>query len=134
MKKVLVFGVFDGVHEGHRALFREAKRHGDHLVLAVARDGVIEKLKRRAPDKDLAARIAMLEKELFVDEAVPGDEVLGGYGVIKAHRPEVVALGYDQSALKEDLESKKAMFDWDFEILVMQPHEPEKYHNSLLKK
>ena len=48
-KRVVVFGIFDGVHEGHRSLFRQAKKHGDELVVIVGRDSASLKWKGKRP-------------------------------------------------------------------------------------
>jgi cytidyltransferase-like protein len=126
--------VFDGVHEGHRALFAQAKKHGDRLIAAVAPDRVVEQLKSSATRYSLAERMELLHKEPLVDEVAEGDAVLGSYGVIGAHRPDVIVLGYDQEKLKEDLTKKKQSMEWNFAIIVAEPHEPERYHNSIMKK
>lgn len=36
--RVMVFGVFDGLHPGHRAFLRQARKKGDKLIVVVARD------------------------------------------------------------------------------------------------
>ena len=41
MKKVLVFGTFDGLHEGHKDFLRQAKQYGDHLTVVVGRDSTV---------------------------------------------------------------------------------------------
>jgi cytidyltransferase-like protein len=132
MKKVLLFGAFDGVHDGHRDLFRQAKLRGDYLVVAVAPDNIVQQLKHRLPKLALADRIENLVHEAGVDEAVAGDELLGSYNIIKSHAPDIVALGYDQKELRGDLEARKDEFDFDFEIIVLEPYQPEQFHNSLL--
>jgi len=161
-KKVMVFGVFDGIHEGHRAFFKEVKKHGRYLIVAVAQDHVVEYLKGRLPQRNLARRIDDLRKEPAVDEVALGDAELGTYEVVKKFRPSVIALGYDQQALKEDLESWLKKFDpfdkplgreplgtelgaevlgaerlragWKPKIIVLKAYEPHKYKSSLLKK
>ncbi len=132
MKKVMVFGTFDGVHEGHRAFFREAKSHGDHLIAVLAQDAVVERLKGRRPMLNITARVLELQKEDGVDEVVAGDMEIGTWGVIKKYRPDVIALGYDQTALKENLMAHLRDFDWGPEVVVMQAYEPQKYKSSLL--
>lgn len=132
MKKVLLFGAFDGVHDGHRDLFRQAKAHGDYLIVAVAPDNIVQKLKHRLPKATLADRIENLAHEAEVDEAVAGDELLGSYNIVKSHAPDIIALGYDQNELREDLEARKDEFEFEFEIVILEPYQPEQFHNSLL--
>ncbi len=134
MKTVMVFGVFDGVHEGHRALFRQARERGDRLIVAVAQDDAVKGLKGSAPRHSLEERMALVQAESLVDEAVPGDAALGTYGVIKAHAPDVIALGYDQRALAADLFMKRGALGLSFDVFIAAAHEPDKYHNSILRK
>lgn len=133
MKKVMVFGVFDGVHEGHRHFLKEAKVFGDHLIVVVAQNHIVEHLKGRAPQLDVAERFRHLEAEDGVDEVVIGDEELSAYEVVKKYRPDIIALGYDQKLLKEDLEKNLEKFDWAVELKVLGAYEPNIYHSSLLK-
>jgi cytidyltransferase-like protein len=42
---VMVFGTFDGIHDGHRYFLNEAKKFGDKLVVAVAKDTTVKTLK-----------------------------------------------------------------------------------------
>lgn len=112
------------------------------MIVAVAQDHIVEYLKGRLPDKNLARRIDDLRKEHAVDEVALGDAELGTYEVVKKNRPDVIALGYDQTTLKKDLESWLKNFDpldelgasWRPKIVVTKPHKPKEYHNSLLKK
>lgn len=131
-RKVMVFGVFDGIHEGHRYFFQEAKKSGDYLIAVVAKDHLIEKLKKRPPKTNLVERCRELEKEKIIDEVIVGDDELGAWDVLKKHRPEVIALGYDQQALKENLEFRRGDFGWQFEIKTIGAYQSDKYHNAFL--
>ena len=133
-KKVIVFGVFDGVHEGHKAFFEEARTRGDYLIAVVTQDVVVEQLKGKRPARDMAERFAELEAEDSVDEVVIGDAKLGVYDVVLKHRPDVIALGYDQTALKEDLEANYKKFNWKPRLVVMKAFEPNQYHSSIMRK
>ena len=131
MRKVMVFGTFDGIHDGHRAFLREAKHHGDYLIAVVTPDYVAAHLKGKKPRADVEKRIRMLEDE-GVDKAVEGDDELETWNVVKKYQPEIIALGYDQQALKESIEANLISFSWHPEITMLGAHQPEKYHNSLL--
>jgi FAD synthetase len=134
MKKVMVFGVFDGVHEGHRWFFREAKSYGDYLIAVLAQDHIVEHLKGHLPRINLAKRFEALKKEVSVDEAVAGDSKIGKWEIVKKHKPDVIALGYDQLRLKESLEAHLNEFGYRPEIKFMNAHEPAKYRSSILNK
>lgn len=133
MRKVMVFGTFDGLHEGHRDFLRQAKECGDYLIAEVAQDHIVGHLKGHLPALDLAKRLEALKKEDGVDEVEIGDTELYTWQVAKKHRPDVVAVGYDQTALKNALEAHLKNFDWPIEIRVMNAHEPDKYHSSLFE-
>jgi cytidyltransferase-like protein len=134
MKKVLVFGTFDGVHDGHRALLKQAKGHGDYLIVAVAHDHIVEMLKKHSPRLDLGSRMDALIAENIAEEVIAGDVELGTYEIVKDHMPSVIALGYDQKELASDLRGHMYEFNWDVEIVVLNPHEPEKYKSSRLNR
>lgn len=111
---------------------REAKSHSDYLIAVLARDEIVERLKGKKPRADVSLRAAELKNEDRVDEVVAGDLDLGAWGVVKEHRPDVIALGYDQSALKENLELHLKDFGWRPEIVVMKPYSPDRYKSSLI--
>ena len=132
-KKVMVFGVFDSIHEGHRAFLKEARAEGDYLIAVVTQDHVVQRLKGEFPRINLAERFKRLAQEENVNEVVVGDGELRIWNVVEKQRPDVIAVGYDQALLKEDLESYFKHKEWRPEIKVMRAHEPNVYHNSLLK-
>lgn len=131
MKKILVFGVFDKFHEGHKHFLNQAKAHGDKLVVVVARDEVVRKLKGKMPDWKQDARMEHIRA--FDPDAVVvlGDSEPSSYTVLKTHEPDVVCLGYDQSALRHDLEvyMKKGEIA-QVKITELKPHKPELYKSS----
>jgi len=132
MKKVMVFGVFDGVHEGHRAMLKEARTYGDYLIAVVAQDHIVEHLKGHLPGINFAERFEHLEKEDSVDRVAIGDAELAVWNVVNKYEPDVIALGYDQSEIKEDLENNQSNFKKKPEIVVLKSFEPNKYHNRIL--
>jgi ethanolamine-phosphate cytidylyltransferase len=61
--------VGDLFHAGHVSLLREARTHGDWLVVGVLSDETAASYKRR-PIMSLAERVAVIESCRYVDEVV----------------------------------------------------------------
>jgi cytidyltransferase-like protein len=134
-KTVAIFGVFDGVHEGHREFITVAKKHGDQLVAIVARDAVVEKLKNKTPKNNEALRIKALLEVSEIDRVYLGDVEEGTYKILREVHPDVVYLGYDQQALHANI--KKAIKEGllpDLELLFGNAHKPEIMHSSILNR
>jgi len=132
MKTILLFGTFDGVHEGHRACFLQAKKLADHLVVAIAPDNIVKALKGHAPRASVTERASVLQKEDLVDEVVVGDQELGSYEVLSMVKPDIIGLGYDQHELAEDVRSWARSRMPNLTIVRLEPFEPETYKSSKL--
>jgi cytidyltransferase-like protein len=68
--RVYVDMVGDLFHAGHVSLLREARRHGDWLVVGVLSDDTAAAYKRR-PVMTLDERVAVIEACRYVDEVIP---------------------------------------------------------------
>ena len=129
-KKVIVFGIFDGIHEGHRDFLRQARMHGDILVVIVGRDSVSKKLKGKVPKYSEEERRKLVEE--VVDKAVLGDIELSTYAVLQDLRPDVICIGYDQEELEKDL-AKWLKNEKKVKVIKLHVYQPDMYHSSLLK-
>lgn len=134
MKKVMLFGVFDGLHEGHKELLKEARKYGDYVVVVVAQDHIVSHLKGHEPKFNLADRIAHLEEVDGVDEVVIGDRELSTWEVAKKYRPDVVLFGYDQDALRQDFATHAKTFDFHPETYIAREYESQIFHSEFLNK
>ena len=102
MKTVLTSGAFDLIHYGHIRLLEEAKRLGGpdaRLVVIVARDETIHRLKGLPPVIPEDQRRAVVEALKVVDEALLGYETLDMATVIDRVKPDIIAVGYDQDSI-----------------------------------
>lgn len=76
MCKILTFGVYDYFHLGHLRLFKQCKKYGDYLIVAVQDGDYIKKYK---PDAKVlyttAERVEMLESLRIVDKVVVYESV-----------------------------------------------------------
>lgn len=72
MKKiVLVGGCFDLLHYGHIEFLRQAKTHGDYLIVALESDQNVRRMKGDSrPIHTQIQRKSMLEALTFVDEVL----------------------------------------------------------------
>ncbi len=93
IKVVMTGGVFDILHIGHIFTLMEAKKHGDVLVVAVARNEHIRK-KGREPVHDLEYRKIMVESLKPVDLAIAGFD--DPKKMLEYVKPDVIVYGYDQ--------------------------------------
>jgi len=93
IKVVLTGGVFDVIHIGHIYTLNEAKKHGDVLVVAIARDSHIRK-KKREPVHPLEYRRIMVESLKPVDVAVSGFPE--PKKMLEFVQPDTIVYGYDQ--------------------------------------
>lgn len=125
--RVMGFGTFDGLHPGHLFFIDQLKALGDELVLVVARDVNVQKIKGKTPKWKEDERLQALRRVKGVNEAILGNEH-DFYQCIRDHKPNVIGLGYDQRA---DLERLQQEFP-DIELVRLEAYEPEKYKSSLL--
>ena len=133
MIKVMVFGTFDGLHEGHLNFFQQAREYGDYLVVVAGRDINVTKNKGRPPKKNENERLADLKNCKLVDSAMIGHEG-DPYKIIENIKPDVICLGYDQNHYATNLEAELKKRGLDIKVYIMKPFHPEKFHSSLLNR
>ncbi|RLG18000.1 FAD synthase [Candidatus Micrarchaeota archaeon] len=95
IKVVLTGGVFDLLHLGHVNALEKAKKQSDLLVVAVAHDQTVKRVKGRPPLHTAKQRAALLEKLRCVDAAIVGHPTNKKITVRRVE-PDVVVFGYDQ--------------------------------------
>ena len=122
----MVFGVFDGLHEGHRYFLSEAARRCERLIVVLTLPETAEKLKGRTPRYSFAERAEALLAFNPALSIVPSDSALGAWNVLEAEHPDHVFLGYDQEALAQELMRKS------IPATSLPAHFPERYKSGLL--
>lgn len=132
-KKVMVFGTFDYLHAGHEAYIKQAREHGDYVIAVLARDKTVKKVKSKKPDHSERERLAILKKSGFVDKAVLGNR-FDKHKIILKHKPDVIALGYDQFAFTFRLEKTIIKHNLNTEIVRLEAYRPDLYKSSIIKE
>lgn len=128
---IAIFGSFDGIHPGHEHVLQEAKTHGNVLVI-LAQDGVIRRLKHREPHESFENRAKALRKYSSVSRVVSSDDSEGEYLCILQEKPDIVGFGYDQHELQENFLAWKEKSGYHCSIVRFAPFKPETYKTSLL--
>jgi FAD synthetase len=120
-KVVLASGAFDLLHYGHVYYLTEAKKAGGEnakLVVIVAKDRTVERLKGNKPIIAEDQRRAVVESLKVVDEAILGYEDMDMLRVIEKVKPDIIALGYDEERIEKDL--KKLLAEKGLNIKVIR--------------
>ena len=120
MKTVLAAGVFDLLHYGHIKYLEEAKKLGGsnaRLVVIVARDETVRRMKGHPPVIPEDQRRAVIEALKVVDEALLGYEDMNMEAVIQQVDPDIVAVGHDQDDIKEEVEEVNREHNLDIKVV-----------------
>ena len=141
--KVMVFGTFDLLHPGHLNFMIQAKELGHKLIVSVARDINVFKIKGQKCVNDEKQRLKNISLLPIVDKAV-----LGGlrepWEHIRKIRPDIIALGYDQKIYvsKEtpkgagrELENQLAQHGLrKTEVVRLKPYWPQVYKSRIIRR
>ncbi|RJS76901.1 hypothetical protein CW712_00005, partial [Candidatus Bathyarchaeota archaeon] len=73
------------------------------LVVIIAKDKTVERLKGSRPIIPEDQRRALVESLKVVDEAILGYEDMDMLKVIEKVKPDIIALGYDEEQIEEKL-------------------------------
>ena len=134
MTRIMVFGTFDMIHAGHEDLFRQARALGTepYLIVSVARDSVVERIKGKKPRNSEVVRLEQVSKHPGVDDAVLGDEE-GHMAHIVSCNPDIIALGYDQEGEYVDhLEEELRAAHLETEVVRLKGYQTEVFKTSKL--
>lgn len=133
MKKVMCAGTFDIIHPGHLYYLSEAKKHGDKLIVVVARDETSKSFKGKKPLHNEKERLEAVRTLKIVDEAVLGNE--GDiFKIVEQIKPDVICLGYDQNVQKSQLEEELEKRGIKSDVIRISPYMPHLYKSSRMIK
>lgn len=126
MKTVLAFGTFDLLHPGHKWFLSRAAKLGDVLVVVVARDVNVKKIKGRLPVWREKRRLKELRNLFCVSKARLGYKDWSKHAlVLEKVCPDIIVLGYDQKA-------KIPKGKW--KVVRLKAYYPEKYKTTILRR
>lgn len=129
MKKVMVFGAFDLLHEGHLDFFRQARQYGDFLVVVIGRNVNVMRIKGAFPKFEEHERLAAVQASGLADVVTLG-HLEDPYRIIREENPDVICLGYDQNSYDANLRKEFP----NIQIVRLKAYKPEIYKSSKLSK
>jgi FAD synthetase len=130
----MVFGTFDQLHKGHEHFFKQAKALSLHsyLIVSVARDINVKRIKGRLPKQNEQQRKTVVGKHQEVDKVV-----LGAIGNPVPHilkqKPDIIALGYDQHSYIDGLRAVLNKEGLKVKIVRLKSYKPHIYKSSKIK-
>jgi len=130
---VLASGVFDLLHLGHVRFLEEAKKAGGkdaELIVIIARDSTVEENKGSKPVMSENQRRALVESLKVVDEAVLGFEKFDLGDVIERVKPDVIALGYDQTDVEKGVQKYVGNHKLNIKIVKIGKFEEDELDSS----
>jgi len=134
-KKVLAFGTFDLIHPGHIFYLSEAKKLGNRLVVVVARDKSVEKIKGKKPAIQEKTRLKLVQSLKPVDNAILGqNDIENFFEIVKKINPQVIAFGYDQKPNDKTAKKELEKIKWHGKIARIKAFSEKKFKSSKIKE
>jgi FAD synthetase len=131
--RIIASGVFDLLHLGHVKFLEDAKKAGgknSELIVIIARDSTVEKMKGKKPIMTENQRRALVEALKSVDKAVVGFEGLDIGEVIEEFKPDIIALGYDQAKMVENVQNYVNKHKLNIKIVRVDKFEEDELSSS----
>ncbi|WP_226036341.1 glycerol-3-phosphate cytidylyltransferase [Aquibacillus saliphilus] len=94
MKKIITYGTFDLIHNGHINILRRAKELGDHLTVAISSDE-FNAIKNKKAFHSYENRKIILEAIRYVDAVIPEHEWEQKIDDVKKHEIDIFVMGDD---------------------------------------
>jgi len=130
--KVMCFGTFDLLHPGHLNYLKQAKKHGNYLIVVIARDKTKKKQKKSTLFNE-KERLSLIQSLSLVDLAVLGS-LHDPLQVIKKFNPDILCLGYDQPLKISQLKEKLKELNLFPKIKRLSSYRGYKYKSTKLKQ
>lgn len=115
------------MHPGHEFVLTEALKRGE-LFIIIARDVTVERIKGRLPSQSEAQRMAAVRTFVPDAQVLLGDET-DYLKPIRAVRPDLILLGYDQ-----ELPPGITPEDLGCAVERLEALHPKRYKSSLRRR
>ncbi len=128
--RVVCAGTFDHLHPGHISFLNQAKVLGSELVVIVARDENVLRIKGIRADDDEEQRRLNVERTGIPDRVVLGYPDTDLLSILSELSPDVIALGYDQRMNEEKIKARLP----GCRVIRLSPFQPERFKSSFYRE
>ena len=133
IKVVFTGGVYDIIHPGHIHTLKNSKQEGDLLIVSIARDNRVIKIKGRKPINNEKMRTILVSAIRYVDFTVLGSK--GDiFGIVKKIKPNVITIGYDQTHQINELKKRVKINNLNIKIKKLDSPIPHVKSSNLRTK
>ena len=133
IKVVFTGGVYDIIHPGHIHTLKNSKQEGDLLIVSIARDNRVIKIKGRKPINNEKMRTILVSAIRYVDFTVLGSK--GDiFGIVNKIKPNVITIGYDQTHQINELKKRVKMNNLNIKIKKLDSPIPHVKSSDLRTK
>ncbi|MGC9149875.1 MAG: adenylyltransferase/cytidyltransferase family protein [Candidatus Micrarchaeia archaeon] len=135
--KVICFGTFDFFHPGHLFYLKEAKKYGNYLIVVVANDKTVKRVKGKKPYFNQEERSQLIKSLRIVDKVIKAKEAKSSeemFKVLKLEKPQIIALGYDQKVDERKLKEWLKKNGIKSKIVRIKPYKKKRMKSSIIKK
>ncbi|MCI0469671.1 MAG: FAD synthase [Nitrospirae bacterium] len=127
--RVVSAGTFDFLHPGHLFFLEQAKELGSELIVIVARDETVKRLKGFLPTHDENARKKIVEDTEIPDRVVLGNLDADIFHILHELKPDIIALGYDQRVSEQGILKRFP----HCRVIRISAYMPEKFKSSFYR-
>ena len=99
MKKVITYGTYDLLHQGHINLLRRAKELGDYLIVGVTSDSFDRGRGKLNVRNNVLERVEAVKATGYADEVIIEDYVGQKIDDIQKYNVDIFAIGSDWEGL-----------------------------------
>lgn len=129
---ILIFGVFDLLHPGHRYIINEVLKLGSNLHICLASDEFVLEYKNKNTMNNFLKRKDSILKTWSNLTIHKGDNKIGQWSIFNQINPDIIVFGYDQLDLMKSIKKYLKDINQDVKYVVIPAYKPELYKTSLL--
>lgn len=131
--RVMAFGTFDNFHPGHLSYLVQASRLGEELIVVVARDVNVFRLKGHKPLENEKLRLQNVQlaiKKITINSQAVLGSLSQQFSFLQKYQPDIIALGYDQKIDIDKLKNEIKKAGLTCSLQRLKAYQANRYKSS----